>query len=76
MLIYGVSGTGKTMLLGKFQRDHMKTCEVRSGRRTIVSAELPPVPLLRSLYDTIKSNSQRKPVAVGPNDRQLCAQED
>src|ERR1700730_11731531 len=53
MLIYGVSGTGKTMLLEKFQRDHLKTCEERSGRRTIVSAELPPVPLLRSLYAEI-----------------------
>jgi len=53
MLIYGVSGAGKTMLLEKFQRDHMKTCEERSGRRTIVSAELPPVPLLRSLYAEI-----------------------
>jgi hypothetical protein len=53
MLIYGVSGAGKTMLLEKFQRDHLKTCEERSGRRTIVSAELPPVPLLRSLYAEI-----------------------
>ena len=53
MLIYGVSGAGKTMLLEKFQRDHLKTCEERSGRRTVVSAELPPVPLLRSLYAEI-----------------------
>ena len=53
MLIYGVSGAGKTMLLEKFQRDHAQTCEERSGRRTIVAAELPPVPLLRSLYAEI-----------------------
>src|SRR5208282_6570658 len=43
LLIYGVSGAGKSMLLEKFQRDHSKTCEERSGRRTVVSAELPPV---------------------------------
>jgi AAA+ superfamily predicted ATPase len=53
MLIYGVSGAGKTMLLEKFQRDHDAHCERRSGRRAIVSAELPPVPLLRSLYAEI-----------------------
>ena len=41
------------MLLEKFQRDHLKTCEEPSGRRTIVSAELPPVFLLRSLYAEI-----------------------
>jgi hypothetical protein len=41
------------MLLEKFQRDHAQTCEERSGRRTIVAAELPPVPLLRSLYAEI-----------------------
>jgi AAA+ superfamily predicted ATPase len=49
MLIYGVSGAGKSMLLEKFQRDHAQICERRSGKRLIVSAELPPVPLLRSL---------------------------
>jgi hypothetical protein len=53
MLIYGVSGAGKSMLLEKFQRDHAKTAERRSGRRIIVAAELPPVPLLSSLYAEI-----------------------
>ncbi len=53
MLIYGVSGAGKSMLLEKFQRDHAQTDERRSGRRMIVAAELPPVPLLRSLYAEI-----------------------
>jgi AAA+ superfamily predicted ATPase len=48
MLIYGVSGAGKSMVLEKFQRDHAQTDERRSGRRMIVAAELPPVPLLRS----------------------------
>ncbi len=53
MLIYGVSGAGKSMLLEKFQRDHSQTGERRSGRRMIVAAELPPVPLLSSLYAEI-----------------------
>jgi hypothetical protein len=41
------------MLLEKFQRDHSQTGERRSGRRMIVAAELPPVPLLSSLYAEI-----------------------
>jgi Cdc6-like AAA superfamily ATPase len=53
MLIYGVSGAGKSMLLEKFQRDHAQICERRSGRRMIVATQLPPVPLLRSLYAEI-----------------------
>ncbi len=32
MLIYGVSGAGKSMLLEKFQRDHTQNNERRSGR--------------------------------------------
>jgi Cdc6-like AAA superfamily ATPase len=50
LLIYGVSGAGKSMLLEKFQRDHAQTCKRRSGRRAIVAAQMPPVPLIRSLY--------------------------
>ena len=46
-------GAGKSMLLEKFQRDHAQICERRSGRRMIVATQLPPVPLLRSLYAEI-----------------------
>jgi len=53
MLIYGVSGAGKSMLLEKFQRDHAQIAERRSSRPMIVATELPPVPLLRSLYAEI-----------------------
>lgn len=53
MLIYGVSGAGKSMLLEKFQRDHAQLGERRNGQRVIVASELPPVPLLRSLYAEI-----------------------
>jgi hypothetical protein len=41
LLIYGVSGAGKSMLLEKFQRDHAQTDERRSGRRMIVAASMP-----------------------------------
>lgn len=50
LLIYGASGAGKSMLLEKFQRDHAESCQRRSGRRVIVAAQMPPVPLIRSLY--------------------------
>ena len=35
MLIYGVSGAGKSMLLEKFQRDHAQTDERRSEHRQL-----------------------------------------
>ncbi len=53
LLLYGVSGAGKSMLLEKFQRDNNALCERRSGRRPIVTAQMPPVPLVRSLYGEI-----------------------
>ncbi len=53
LLIYGVSGAGKSMLLEKFQRDHTEVCQRRSGRRLVVAVQMPPVPLLRSLYSEI-----------------------
>jgi Cdc6-like AAA superfamily ATPase len=53
LLLYGVSGAGKSMLLEKFQRAHAETCQRRSGRRLIVAAQMPPVPHIRSLYGEI-----------------------
>jgi Bacterial TniB protein len=53
LLLYGVSGAGKSMLLEKFQRDNNTLCERCSGRRPIVTAQMPPVPLVRSLYGEI-----------------------
>jgi hypothetical protein len=44
LLIYGVSGAGKSMLLEKFQRDHTEVCQRRSGRRLVVAVQMPPVP--------------------------------
>ena len=53
VLIYGMSGTGKSMLLEKFQRDSAKKVGRPTGRRTIVAAQMPPVPQVRSLYAEI-----------------------
>ncbi len=53
LLIYGMSGTGKSMLLEKFQRDHGPGSHGRTGRRTIIAAQMPPVPIVRSLYAEI-----------------------
>ena len=53
LLIYGVSGAGKTMLLEKFQRDHAVKAPKREGRRSIVATQMPPVPVIRSLYSEI-----------------------
>jgi AAA+ superfamily predicted ATPase len=53
LLLYGMSGTGKSMLLEKFQRDIAKKVGRPTGRRLIVAAQMPPVPLIRSLYAEI-----------------------
>ena len=53
LLIYGVSGAGKSMLLQKFQRDHAPKSANRSGRRAIIATQMPPVPVVRSLYGEI-----------------------
>jgi predicted AAA+ superfamily ATPase len=41
MLIYGVCGAGKTMLLEKVQRDHAQSFEERSGRGTNIAYCVP-----------------------------------
>jgi replication-associated recombination protein RarA len=58
MLIYGVSGAGKSMLLEKFQRDCESAAEHKNGSRLVIAAELPPVPQLRSLYAEIIRSMQ------------------
>jgi hypothetical protein len=48
------SGTGKSMLIEKFQRDHATNIPSRTGRQTIIIAtQMPPVPVIRSLYGEI-----------------------
>src|SRR5271170_7884998 len=53
LLIYGVSGAGKSMLLEKFKRDHTPKRPVRQGQRPIIVTQMPPVPVVRSLYGEI-----------------------
>lgn len=53
LLIYGMSGAGKTMLLEKFRRDSAATRQPKSGHRAIITTQMPPVPVLRSLYGEI-----------------------
>jgi hypothetical protein len=53
LLIYGTSGTGKSMLLEKFQRDHGSKVTASNGRRHIIATQMPPIPLVRSLYAEI-----------------------
>ena len=53
LLLYGMSGTGKSMLLEKFQRDHATKSPGPTGRRAIISTQMPPVPIVRSLYGEI-----------------------
>jgi Cdc6-like AAA superfamily ATPase len=53
LLIYGVSGAGKSMLLEKFKRDHAPKRATRSGQRPIIATQMPPVPVVRSLYGEI-----------------------
>jgi Cdc6-like AAA superfamily ATPase len=53
LLIYGVSGAGKSMLLEKFKRDHAPKRANRNGQRPIVATQMPPLPVVRSLYGEI-----------------------
>ncbi len=53
LLIYGVSGAGKSMLLAKLQRDHAPKQVKRVGLESIIATQMPPVPVIRSLYGEI-----------------------
>lgn len=53
LLIYGVSGAGKSMLLEKFKRDHAPKRANRDGQRSIIATQMPPIPVVRSLYGEI-----------------------
>lgn len=53
LLIYGVSGVGKLMLLKNFERDHAPKRANRNGQRHIIATQMPQVPVVRSRYDEI-----------------------
>lgn len=53
LLVYGVSGAGKSMLLEKFKRDNAPKRIKSDGHRPIIATQMPPVPVVRSLYGEI-----------------------
>jgi Bacterial TniB protein len=53
LLLYGVSGAGKSMLLEKFKRDNAPKRNKSDGHRPIIATQMPPVPVVRSLYGEI-----------------------
>ena len=56
LLIYGVSGAAKSMLLEKFKRDNKPSKVKSDGQRLIFTTQMPPVPVVRSLYGEIVRN--------------------
>jgi hypothetical protein len=53
LLIYDVSGVGESMLLEKFKRDHARKRANREGQRSLIATQMPPIPVVRSLYGEI-----------------------
>jgi hypothetical protein len=41
------------MLIERFERDHATNIPSRTGRQTIIATQMPPVPVIRSLYGEI-----------------------
>jgi hypothetical protein len=50
VLIHGVSGAGKCMIIEKFIRDHPLECGLETSLRPIVSMQMPPMPTMRSFF--------------------------
>jgi Bacterial TniB protein len=50
VLIHGVSGAGKSMIIEKFIRDHPLECGLETSLRPIVSMQMPPMPRMRSFF--------------------------
>jgi hypothetical protein len=50
VLIHGVSGAGKSMIIEKFIRDHPLEFGFGRPQRSIVSMQMPPMPTMRSFF--------------------------
>ena len=50
VLIHGVSGAGKSMIIEKFVRDHPLEFGLDTSLRAIVSMQMPPMPTMRSFF--------------------------
>lgn len=53
MLIHGVSGAGKSMIIEKFMRDHPLESGLGTSQRAIVSMQMPPMPTMRSFFSEL-----------------------
>jgi hypothetical protein len=55
LVLYGVTGMGKTRIIQKFLRDHKSRFDEKHGRTRlpVVSIQMPPTPDERSLYEEI-----------------------
>jgi hypothetical protein len=50
VLIHGVSGAGKSMIIEKFIRDHPLEYGLGTSLRAIVAMQMPPMPTMRSFF--------------------------
>src|SRR4030088_1820468 len=50
VLIHGVSGAGKSMIIEKFIRDHPLESGLDTSLRAIVTMQTPPLPTMRSFF--------------------------
>jgi len=55
LVIYGITGMGKTRIVQKFLRDHRAHFDKKLGRTRVpvVSIQMPPAPVERDLYEEI-----------------------
>lgn len=53
VLIHGVSGAGKSMIIEKFLRDHPVEAGLETSLRAIVSMQMPPMPTMRSFFSEL-----------------------
>jgi hypothetical protein len=50
VLIHGVRGAGKSMIIEKFVREHPLEFGLDTSLRAIVSMQMPPMPTMRSFF--------------------------
>lgn len=53
MLIHGVSGAGKSMIIEKFRRDHLSDTTASATSRPLIVMQMPPMPTVRSFFSEL-----------------------
>jgi hypothetical protein len=53
VLIHGMSGAGKSMVIEKFGRSHPTQIDSHGPKRSIVVMQMPPLPTVRSFYSEL-----------------------